>query len=327
MSPEGGILAMIGGRNYAESQFNRTTQSLRQPGSAFKLFVYLAGLEDGLTPGSIFDDHPISIKIAGGYWQPHNYTNRFLGTITMEEAVSESVNTIAVQVAERTGLDRVIAMAHRLGLTNDMQPLPSLALGATEVSLLELTTAYAHMAADGAIVNPYGIVRIDNIRGEPLYERRSPRIGVAINSNVVGMMNQMLMKVVSSGTGRAAQIGRPVAGKTGTTSDYRDAWFMGFTPDLVTGTWVGNDNNEPMNKVTGGKLPAQIWHHFMSAALAGSPPKDIPTEGRFVSQGLPWLTGAPDYPSQPGNALATQPPHNESGRVNLGPSFWDKLFH
>jgi len=326
MTPDGAIRAMIGGRSYAESQYNRATQSLRQPGSAFKLFVYLAGLEAGLTPDSIVEDKPVSIKVSGGYWQPHNYTNKYLGNITVEEAVTQSINTVAVQVAEYAGLDHVIKVAHRLGITSDLAPLPSIALGSTEVSLLELTNAYAHLASGGAIVYPYGIIRIDTSKGETVYERSPPGSGGVLNGSVVGMMNQMLGSVVTNGTGRAAQIGRPIAGKTGTTSDYRDAWFMGFSADLVTGVWVGNDNNQPMKKVTGGMLPARIWHNYMQAALQNTPVRDIPTGGGFFSF-LPWQGGGgtPDYPTHKEGIVQQPSGDNSDNDVKLGPNFWNKL--
>lgn len=317
MTPDGAIKALIGGRNYAESQYNRATQSLRQPGSSFKLFVYLAGLENGLTPDTMVEDQPVGVKIVGGTWHPKNYTNRYLGTITLKDAVTNSVNTVAVQVAQEAGLDKVIDMAHRLGVSSEVDPLPSIALGATEVSLLELTTAYAHMASNGEIVYPYGIVEINSAKtGKPLYQRQSSGKGVALRPGIVGMMNEMLMNVINDGTGKAARIGRPAAGKTGTTSDYRDAWFMGYTPDLVTGVWVGNDDNRPMKKVTGGMLPAQIWHNYMIAALAGTAAHDLPTGGSMESA-LPWQQqeGAEEGSWQGG--------HKKD--VELGPSFWDKL--
>ena len=320
MTPDGAIQAMIGGRSYAQSQYNRATQSLRQPGSSFKLFVYLAALENGLTPDSIVEDQPVGIKIVGGTWRPKNYTNKYLGTITMKEAVTESVNTVAVQVAQEVGFERVVDMARRLGISSDMAPLPSIALGATEVSLLEMTNAYAHMAANGAIVYPYGILEIDSTKGKVLYQRQATGQGVALRPGVVGMMNEMLMNVVNEGTGKAAKIGRPAAGKTGTTSDYRDAWFLGYTPDLVTGVWVGNDDNTPMKKVTGGMMPAQIWHNYMIAALANTPAHDLPTGSGDAS--LPWLDERSGDNPSPGQTM-----HGSSSArgPNLGKSFWDKL--
>lgn len=323
MSPDGAIRAMIGGRSYAESQYNRATQALRQPGSAFKLFVYIAGLEAGLSPNSIMDDTQISIPVAGGTWRPHNYSNRYRGPITIREAVTHSVNTVAVEVSQIAGLDRVINVAHRLGITNEIDPLPSIALGATEVSLLELTTAYAHLAANGAIVAPYGILEITDNAGHLVYRRKAEREGVALSSDTVGMMNDMLMNVVAEGTGRAARIGRPAAGKTGTTSDYRDAWFMGYTPDLATGVWVGNDDNSPMKKVTGGGLPAHIWHNFMLAALAHTPAHDLPVSTGSSMDRLPWQPERPAFPQPPSDQRGSQ---GQPRGKELGPSFWDKLF-
>jgi len=322
MTPDGAVRAMIGGRSYGKSQFNRATQSLRQPGSSFKLFVYLAALEAGFTPGTMVEDKPISIPIVGGTWEPGNYNQKYLGVMNLKDAVTESVNTVAVQVAMSVGLDNIIAMARRLGITSDLEEVPSIALGSTEVSLIELTGAYAHLAAGGAIVNPYGITAINTSGSDSVYVRQTSGGGMALTPHIVGEMSDMLMSVVENGTGRAAQIGRPVAGKTGTTSDYRDAWFVGFTPQLVTGVWVGNDNNIEMKKVTGGMLPAQIWHQFMQAALQGAPVFNIPTDGSDVIR-LPWQSGESEYPTQPS---AEQHEDRKQGDVVLGPGFWNKLF-
>jgi len=324
MTPDGAVRAMIGGTSYAQSQYNRATQALRQPGSAFKIFVYLAGLEDGLTPNSMVDDSPVSVKVSGGYWQPKNYTGKYLGNITLKEALTESVNTVSVQIAQQVGLEHVIGVARRLGITSDLDPLPSIALGSTEVSLMELTTAYSHLAARGAIVYPYGITKIDTTAGETLYERHMSGNSMALRSDIVGEMNEMLMSVVENGTGKAARIGRPVAGKTGTTSDYRDAWFMGFTPDLVTGVWVGNDDNTPMKKVTGGMIPAQIWHNYMIEALAQTPARSISTDGDADAT-LPWQKDQP--PPFPEQQKAMEHPSSNNDNVKLGHSFWDKLMN
>jgi penicillin-binding protein 1A len=299
---------MVGGRSYGESQYNRAAQALRQPGSSFKLFVYLAGLEHGLTPDSPVEDKPVSVKISGGYWKPKNYTHEFLGEIPLREAVANSVNTVAVQVAQMAGVGKVVQMAKRLGVTSDMMAVPSIALGATEVTLLEMTGAYAHLAANGAGVEPYGIVEIRTRKGKLLYVRQHQQQGVVLSRSVVGMMNEMLMGVMREGTGRGAAIGRPAAGKTGTTSDYRDAWFMGYTPALATGVWVGNDDNTPMKKVTGGMLPARIWRQYMAAALAGAPATDLPTDAGEAD--LPWQRGEEE---------------RHEGGVELGPNFWNKL--
>lgn len=291
MTPDGAVRAMVGGRSYGKSQYNRATQAYRQPGSSFKLFVYLAGLENGLTPEATVLDEQVTVPIVGGSWTPRNYTGRYLGEITIREAVEQSINTVAVQVAMWAGLDHVIGVAHRLGIKSDLLAVPSIALGSTEVSLLEMTSAYAHLAADGARVTPYGITEIQTASGQQLYKRQGSLGGMALRPDIVGMMNDLLMGVVERGTGRGARIGRPAAGKTGTTSDYRDAWFMGYTPDLVTGVWVGNDNNTPMKKVTGGGLPAMIWRVYMVNALGGTPATGLPVR-RDVNI-LPWLDPTP----------------------------------
>ncbi len=324
MSPDGALRVMIGGINYAESQYNRATQSQRQPGSAFKPFVYIAGLESGMTPDTIMEDEPLSIKISGGRWQPQNYNHSYNGTMSLRQALAESINTIAVQISEKVGRENVINVAERLGITADMQPLPSIALGATEVNLLELTNAYAHLAAGGAIVYPYGIIEIRTVHDKLLYKRPSPRRGMVLSENIVGMMNEMLMGVINNGTGGAAKIGRPVAGKTGTTSDYKDAWFVGYTPDLVAGVWVGNDDNEPMKKVTGGLLPAAIWHGFMINALANTPISDLPTGGSLFSA-LPWHNNEPELANRPDETAGGSPANKKGKDAELGDSFWQKL--
>ncbi|NBX03608.1 MAG: PBP1A family penicillin-binding protein [Alphaproteobacteria bacterium] len=329
MSPDGAVRAMIGGRSYAESQFNRTYQSLRQPGSSFKLFVYLAGLESGLTPDTLMNDEPITID-AGvtGKWSPKNYTGKYLGEIPLREAVAQSVNTVAVQVSEHAGLGQVVDMARRLGITSQLDALHSIALGAVEVNLLELTGAYAHLAANGQIVHPYGIVSIETSRGKPVYKHPSVNEGVVLRPDVVGMMNDLLSGVVSAtGTGGRASIGRSAAGKTGTTSDYKDAWFIGYTPDMVTGVWVGNDDNAPMKKVTGGNLPAMIWKGFMAPAL-----KDVPARALYISgpssSGLSTLPWQSNITAAPESAGGLGIPENSAPYVPpppIAPSFWDRV--
>lgn len=339
LSPDGAVRAMIGGRSYAKSQYNRVVQALRQPGSSFKLFVYLAGLESGIGPDTVVVDEPITLPIVGGKWTPKNYTGKYLGEMTVREGVAQSVNTIAVRVSQEAGLGHVIGVARRLGITSDMIEVPSIALGATEATLLEMTGAYAHLAHNGIIVRPYGILRIETkAAGEILYQRQSLESAVVLRPDVIGRMNEMLMGVVNNGTGGAARIGRPVAGKTGTTSDYRDAWFIGFTPELVTGVWVGNDDNTPMKKVTGGMLPARIWHDFMQPALANDPVTEIPTN---IPSAMPWQQDLTDTDTVPtgGEAPSLLPWQNEPKQgdieveelpekkkeVKLGPEFWDKL--
>ena len=265
LSPSGAVRAMVGGRDYGASQFNRATQALRQPGSAFKLFVYLAGLEAGFRPDDRLIDGPVRI----GRWRPTNYGGGYRGEITLREALAGSVNTVAVKVSERAGRERVIATARRLGITTPLKPEPSLALGSHEVRLVELTGAYAALANDGFPALTYGIAEIRDRSGEVLFRWRPP-VRRAVPQWQVGAMNDMLAHAVEHGTGRNARIGRPAAGKTGTSQNWRDAWFIGYTAQLVAGIWVGNDDNTPMNEVTGGNLPARLWGNFMGKALAGS---------------------------------------------------------
>ncbi len=331
MSPDGAVRAMIGGRSYAESQFNRTYQSMRQPGSSFKLFVYLAGLESGLTPDTMMTDEPITIDAGvAGKWSPKNYTGKYLGTIPLREAVEQSINTVAVQVSEYAGLSRVIDVARRLGITSQLDPLHSIALGAVEVNLLELTGAYAHLAAGGRMVVPYGITHIETTRGKVIYDHAGSGIGGAVlRDDVVGMMNDMLSGVLrGQGTGGRASIGRSAAGKTGTTSDYKDAWFIGYTPDMVTGVWVGNDDNTPMKKVTGGMLPAMIWKGYMAPALQNTPARSLYISGPSSSglDTLPWqsqisgqISGAAEPLGVPQDVQPDAPP------PPIAPSFWEKI--
>jgi penicillin-binding protein 1A len=273
LAPDGAVRAMVGGRDYLDSPFNRATQARRQPGSAFKPFVYLAALENGVTPDDTFVDGPISVS----NWQPRNYDGRYAGTVTVRDAIARSINTVAVQVSERVGREKVIEVARLLGITSNLKPHPSLALGSFEVGVLELTAAYAAFANGGYAVQPYGILEIRDTQNRVLYRRtQGGAYAHMIPSNTLGDLNDLLRAVMERGTGRAAQIGRPAAGKTGTTSDYRDAWFVGYTPDLITAVWVGNDDNSEMKKVSGSGLPAQIWRSFMSAALKGQPVRGLP---------------------------------------------------
>src|SRR5271169_3108950 len=292
MSPDGAVRAMVGGRDYNQSQFNRATQAQRQPGSAFKPFVYLAGLEAGLQPSDQFVDAPMRI----GNWQPRDYTGHYQGEMTLAEGLAQSVNTIAVQVAQRAGLRNVVAVAHRLGISSPLSPEVSLALGTNEVNLLELVSAYAPFANGGRGVWPHGITEIRDGAGKIVFRRTGSGIGQVVTPELTGTMNQMLSAVIGHGTGRSAALARPAAGKTGTTQDYRDAWFIGYTADLVAGVWLGNDDNSPMNKVTGGALPAQTWRRFMLAATLTIPVRPLPSA-----------------PSPPALVVAARPPRSGGG--------------
>jgi len=272
MAPGGAVRAMVGGRDYADSQFNRATQARRQPGSSFKMMVYLAGLESGLTPDDILPDAPIEIE----GWSPKNYNGKFNGPMTLSQAFIRSVNSVAVRVSEKAGRAKVREVARRLGLTTSLPNGPALALGVGEASLIEMTAAYAVLANQGNGVWAYGIEEIRTPEGEILYQRMGSGPGRIIAKGNVARLHEMLAGVIREGTGRSANIGRPIAGKTGTSQDFRDAWFIGYSADLVTGVWFGNDNNTPMDRVTGGGLPARLWQEYMLAAHKGLPSQPLP---------------------------------------------------
>jgi len=270
LGADGAIKAMVGGSDHATAPFNRAVYARRQPGSAFKLFVYLAGLEAGYAPDSLWRDAPVAID----GWRPRNYSGSFAGTVTMSQAFARSINTVAVRVAEAVGRERVVATAERLGIVSVLAPHPSLALGTAEVGLLELTAAYTTLSNGGYGILAHGIreigiSEIGSRAGGTLYRREGSGLGRAIGERDVRAMTSMLEAVVTEGTGRAADPGRPAGGKTGTSEDHRDAWFVGFAGGLTAGVWVGNDEGTPMKGVTGGGLPARIWRSFMMRAGTG----------------------------------------------------------
>jgi 1A family penicillin-binding protein len=263
MAPDGAILAMVGGRDYNESQFNRVTQAKRQPGSLFKVFVYLAAFQKGLDPQATAVDRPVQI----GNWEPENYSGRFRGVVTLRTAFAHSINSVAVQLADAIGIQSVIDTARKLGVQSGLPAVPSLALGAGEVTLLEMTRAFAAIAADAESVEPYAIRAVRN--GERVvFTRQKAQPQPASNPAARAGIHDLLASVVREGTGRAARINGPVEGKTGTSQSYKDAWFIGFTNDIVVGVWVGNDDNRPTRGVTGGDLPARIWHDFVTQSAA-----------------------------------------------------------
>lgn len=272
MSPFGAVRAMVGGRDYSKSQFNRATQARRQPGSAFKPLVYLAGLEAGLTPDSRISDAPVTVN----GWTPRNFDGKHSGDMTLANAMAKSVNTVAVRIAAKAGYANVVEVARRLGLTSNLEPTPSLALGVGEVTLTELTGAYAVFSNGGNGVWPYGIEEIRDGANTIIYRRTGSGPGRAVRPEFVAQMNRMLSGVITEGTGKKARIGRPAAGKSGTSQNYRDAWFVGFTADLVTGIWMGNDDNRVTRKVTGGGLPAKTWGAYMAVAHEGVPVNPLP---------------------------------------------------
>jgi penicillin-binding protein 1A len=272
MTPDGAVRAMIGGKDYADSQFNRAASSRRQPGSAFKPFVFLAAVEAGMRPDEMIADGPVSI----GEWSPRNFDNVLKGQITAREALARSVNTATVRVAQRAGIDRVTATASRLGIASPLRRDFATALGASEVTPFELTAAFAPFANGGNSVLPYAIEEIRDGEGNVLYRRTSSGAGPVLQRAPLAAMNDMMQAVVREGTGRAASLDRPTAGKTGTSQEYRDAWFVGFTADYVAGVWIGNDDGEPMERITGGSLPARIWRAFMLEAHRGLPSRPLP---------------------------------------------------
>ncbi|HZZ34153.1 MAG TPA: penicillin-binding transpeptidase domain-containing protein, partial [Caulobacteraceae bacterium] len=315
---EGRIRAYVGGAMYSESQFDRATAARRQAGSAFKPFVYLTAMEAGHTPADPVVDEPIKI----GNWEPRNYTGRYLGPITLQTALAQSINTVAARLANEVGTTRVADTAHRLGISSKIQTDPSMALGAVEVSPLEMAQAYAPFANGGFRAKGYGIERIRTAAGKVLYDHgveKTERTGV-IGQPALQYMTQMMRQVVASGTGGRARVaGYDLAGKTGTTSDYKDAWFVGFTGGFVAAVWTGKDDNTPMKRVTGGGAPAEIWHNFMAAALPRLSAQPIPG-GVIETAPAPdaiggILTGNPpttETPAaQPAPATPAQPPAPE----------------
>jgi penicillin-binding protein 1A len=288
---EGRVRAYVGGINYLQSQFDRVTQARRQAGSSFKPFVYLTAMEAGRTPDTPVVDEPITI----GNWTPRNYTGKYLGPITLEVGLKESINTVAARLANEVGTSNVAATAHRLGITSAIQLDPSMALGAVEVSPMEMAQAYTPFSNGGVFARGYAIERIRTASGKVLYDHG---VGAQDKRPVIGQpalsyMIQMMRQVIASGTGTGARVpGYDLAGKTGTTSDYRDAWFIGYTGGFTTAVWVGKDDNTPMRRVTGGGPPAAIWRSYMTQALP-----------RLKVQPIPGADVAP--PEQPTDAIGT----------------------
>ena len=286
MRPDGAIVAMVGGGSYAASQFNRAVQARRQPGSAFKLFDYYAALRQGFSPNNEIFDAPIQV----GHWQPENYSRHYHQEVTLAQAFADSLNAATVRLAQQVGIDQIIAAARDLGLRGSLRNTPSVALGTSEVSLLDLTAAYAAVRAGAAPVQPWGIasVRTDKADKDLLIGR--PDVVQHSLAPYQDQLISLLQGVVQHGTGRAAALQGFAAGKTGTTQDYRDAWFIGFNDSLVVGVWVGNDDHSPMNGVVGGTIPAMIWKRFMEQASA--PTKTIKAESGGAETALRSSRGA-----------------------------------
>jgi penicillin-binding protein 1A len=274
MTPDGAVRAMVGGRNYAESQFNRAVTAKRQPGSAFKPFVYLTALEAGLTPDTVRQDAPIDVK----GWKPENYSHQYFGPVTLTQALAMSLNTVAVRVGLEVGPQNVVRTAHRLGIASKLEPNATISLGTSEVSPTELVGAYATFANNGIAVSPHVITRIRATDTDKvLYVRQPDPASQVIDPRYVAMMNAMMHETLVIGTAKRADIpGWYAAGKTGTSQDFRDAWFVGYTAHLVTGVWLGNDDSSPTKKATGGGLPVEVWTRFMKAAHQGVPVANLP---------------------------------------------------
>jgi len=286
----GYIKVMQGGVDFMKNQFNRTVQAKRQPGSAFKPFVYLAALEKGFSPGTIIEDSPVTFNTIEGPYAPLNYTLKYLGPLPMRKALEKSVNVVAIKLNDLVGPKNVVRVAQEIGITSPLKPILSLPLGANEVSMLELSSAYSVFANNGRRVEPTGIIRIEDRFGTPLFDHEM-REKKVFQPNLIAALVEMMRGVVNYGTGKNARLPRPVAGKTGTTSDYRDAWFVGFVPQLVCATWVGNDDNTPMKNMTGGWIPALMWKDFMKEALKGVPAVDFPKPRGMVQRKVNWQTG------------------------------------
>ena len=321
MATDGALRALVGGRSYDDSSFNRATEAKRQPGSAFKPFVYLAALENGHRPDDEVVDGPVTI----GKWKPANYEGAYEGEITLAHALAHSSNSAAVQLTNEVGPDAVVRVAHRLGVAGKLLAVPSLALGTSEVTPLELTAGYAAFANGGNGVMPYGIVRIRTASGKVLYQRREPGLGRVMSEEHDADMTEMMMGTVTEGTGRAAALsGRPVAGKTGTSQDYHDAWFVGFSADYVTGVWIGNDSGASMKNATGGGLPARIFKAFMSDAELGIPARPLIGMTLFGTEEPPAQDEGPAEPAEPSKPTAPQEEHDDV--LSTFQHLLDKLF-
>ena len=270
----GAVRAMVGGKDYVDSIYNRATQATRQPGSAFKLFVYLAALELGMKPTDTIVDEPVTIQ----GWTPRNSTRTNLGPVTLREAFSRSINTISAKIGEQLGFSTIADMARRFGITTSISTFPSMVLGTSDVRLIEMTRAFASVANKGVAVTPYGIRKVVTADGRLLYEHETEEGRVLVAPWVAAEMTDLLQSAVLSGTGRAAQIGRPVAGKTGTTSSNKDGWFIGFSSGLTTGVWMGRDDARAIAGLQGGTAPARAFHDFMAVAVARRPVEQFDTQ-------------------------------------------------
>jgi penicillin-binding protein 1A len=326
LDPNGAIKALVGGRDYAASQFNRAVAARRQPGSAFKPFVFLAALEQGLTPDTLREDGPINVK----GWRPENYTKGYFGPVTLTKALSLSLNTVAVRLGLEVGPKAVVNVAHRLGIASDLETNPSIALGTSEVTPLEIVTAYVPFANGGIGVQPRIVQKVRTARGKLLYQRKGVSNGRVIDPTSLAMMNRMMVETLLTGTARKGEVaGWQAAGKTGTSQDWRDAWFIGYTSHLVAGVWLGNDDSSPTKKATGGGLPVEVWSRFMQVAHRNVPPQPLPGGLWQEPSANPFdglaaavsevFTGVPASPSNPGGGPANSTTASEPAQPRAAP--------
>ncbi len=274
LARDGGVKAMVGGTDYVRSNYNRAMTARRQPGSAFKFFVYAAALEQGVKLDDIYEDKPITI----GNWSPKNNNNSFAGPVTVKQAFAQSINTVAVEIAQQVGFDTVAEMARRFGITTPVDRQPAMALGSSVATLFEMTNAYATVAGGGMENAPYAITRITTGSGRVLFNRAAGETRQVVAPVVAAQMTQLMQAAVEEGTARAARIGRPLAGKTGTTSSNKDGWFIGFSSGITTGVWMGRDDNQAVRGLAGGRAPARAFAQFMARAVGGTPPEPLVTD-------------------------------------------------
>lgn len=274
MDRDGAVLALVGGTDYVSSNYNRAVNSVRQPGSAWKLFVYLAALEAGYTPNDKVVDEPVTIE----GWSPRNSGGTYAGEIDVRTAFAYSKNTVAAQLGNEVGFSAVAGMARRFGITTPISTVPSMVLGTNEVRLIDMTRAFASVSAKGQALEPYGITKIETTDGRVLYERKQASNAMLVPAYVAAGITDMLQSAVSIGTGRAAQIGRPVAGKTGTTTSNKDGWFLGFSSGITTGVWMGRDDDKPVPGLQGGTAPARAFAAYMGVAVKGRPVEQFDTQ-------------------------------------------------
>ena len=319
---DGAVLAMIGGTDYLTSNYNRATLAVRQPGSAWKLFVYLAALESGITPNDRVVDEPVTIE----GWSPQNSGGSYAGQIDVRTAFAYSKNTIAAKLGEQVGFGMVAGMARRFGITTPVNTMPSMVLGTSDVRLIDMTRAFAAVSAKGAAIEPYGIVKVATTEGKVLYTRPQARPQLLVAPHVAAGITDLLQTAVATGTGRAAQIGRPVAGKTGTTSSNKDGWFIGFSSGITTGVWMGRDDAKPVPGLQGGAAPARAFAQFMKQAVAGRPVEKFDTELVLPSWQIEpddetLMANPEDYSfvDEQGNLIDPQRRNPASGTADPGP--------